>query len=314
MHAVGRRWNCGTWDTEKEAAIALDRARVYLGVARPALFFPGLVRRLGDASPAALVREALLKRKLMGKRGTSRYLGVHWYDRDGLWKASVHHGGRVFQLGRFESARQAAIARDRVARRLWGEKAVLNFPRADLRPATVDEVRPKRVRRRVKYNREAEGLFGVQRRNQESRPWIATAVVNSRHYHLGTWKTPRLAALAHDRALLCYGGQDVNNLNYSEEARRLGPADARTLRALARRELKEGATSRFRGVWWSERGKVWLARIMVNRRIHSLGRFTDEDSAAHAYDRAARRLLGERALLNFHPETGEELLGMRFRD
>jgi hypothetical protein len=50
---------------------------------------------------------------------------------------------------------------------------------------------------------------------------------------------------------------------------------------------------------------------MVDHRIHDLGSFSDEISAALAYDRTARRLLGDRARLNFHPKTGEELLGMR---
>jgi hypothetical protein len=312
MHAVGRRWNCGTWDIEEEAALALDRARLYLRVDRPALFFAESARRLGAASPAELFREARLKTKR--KRHSSRYLGVYWYERDQLWKASVRFGGRIYQLGRFETERQAAVARDRVARRYLGDKAILNFPFAKHRPATIEEVRPKRVRRRVRYNREAEGLFGVQLRNQDSKGWIATAVVNSRHYHLGTWKTPRLAAIAHDRALLRYAGEGTRNLNYPEEARRLGAADERALRVLARRQFKEQTTSRFRGVWWAERNQVWLARIMVDRRIHQVGRFSDEISAARAYDRAARRLLGERALLNFHPRTGEELLGMRVGD
>jgi hypothetical protein len=274
------------------------------------LFFPEHARRLGAASPAALLREAILKKKRDGKRGTSRYLGVYWYERDGLWKASIHHGGHVYQLGRFETAREAAIARDRVARRFRGNKALLNFPVAEHRPATVDEVRPKRVRRRVSYNRDAEGLFGVQRHDRRSSVWVASAVVDTRHYHLGTWKTPRLAALAHDRALLRYAGESAKNLNYADDARRLGPADERTLRALARRQFKERTTSRFRGVWWAEARKVWLARITVERRIHHLGEFSDEVSAAQAYDRTARRLLGDAARLNFHPESGEELLGM----
>jgi hypothetical protein len=314
MHAVGRRWNCGTWDTKKEAAIALDRARLYLRVDRSSLFFPKLARRLGSTSPAALVREARLKTKSTGKRGTSRYLGVYWYERDQLWKASVRYGGQVHQIGRFESQRRAAIARDQVVLRYLGDKAALNFPFAKRRPATIEQVRPKRVRRRMRYNREAEGLSGVQLRNRDSKGWIATAVVNSRHYHLGTWKTPRLAAIAHDRAILRYAGDGAKNLNYPEEALSLGPADERSLRALARREFKQQTTSRFRGVWWAESRKTWLARIMVDRRIHSLGEFTDEIAAARAYDKAARRLLGTGARLNFHPRTGEELLGTKLED
>jgi hypothetical protein len=291
--------------------VAIDRARLYLRVKRPALFFPDLARRQGAASPAELYREAKLKTKRVGKRATSRYIGVYWYERDRLWKASIHYNRRIYQLGRFQTERQAAIAYDRVARRYLGDKALLNFPSAKLEPATIEEVRPKRVRRRVRYNREAEGLFGVQLRNAESKGWISTAGVNSRHYHLGSWKTPRLAALAHDRALLHYVGESARNLNFPEEARRLGPADARTLRALARRQFKEQTTSRFRGVWWTENKQVWLARIMVDRRIQSLGPFDDEISAARAYDSVARRLLGDKARLNFHPRTGEELLGTR---
>lgn len=57
-------------------------------------------------------------------RNTSGYIGVSRH-RD-AWQANV--GGRY--VGRFQSAAEAALERDRIALALYGEFAVLNFPPA----------------------------------------------------------------------------------------------------------------------------------------------------------------------------------------
>lgn len=64
-----------------------------------------------------------------------------------------------------------------------------------------------------------------------------------------------------------------------------------------------GSTSQFRGVYWVKRDKAWASRISDgNGGKRSLGNYSDEDAAAHAYDAAARELHGEFAILNF-PEA-----------
>jgi HNH endonuclease len=68
----------------------------------------------------------------------------------------------------------------------------------------------------------------------------------------------------------------------------------------AGKHRRTNSTSKFKGVWKS--GKHWGASICVKRRKIFLGQFGSEESAAYAYDAAARELHGEFARLNF-PEV-----------
>lgn len=56
----------------------------------------------------------------------------------------------------------------------------------------------------------------------------------------------------------------------------------------------------FKGIHW--RSGYWDASIQINGKTHQLGRFTDPESAAIAYDSAAKEHYGEFACCNF-PET-----------
>jgi hypothetical protein len=125
---------------------------------------------------------------------------------------------------------------------------------------------------------------------------------------LGRFKTEKQAALAYDRAPL-YNNPEVagERLNFPKQRSRLKPASPAELRAEARREYKETTQSRFRGV--SQFRDKWAASIDKRGRGHHLGTFEVEEHAAAAYDRAAKKLYGARAMFNFHPETGEELCG-----
>lgn len=59
------------------------------------------------------------------------------------------------------------------------------------------------------------------------------------------------------------------------------------------------STSKFKGVCWRKDRGTWLATIAIDGRNKNLGTFHDEEEAARAYDRAALRLRGEFARLNF---------------
>jgi hypothetical protein len=69
----------------------------------------------------------LRRRKRPG--APSQYVGVYPYkDRPGKWYVKVQCRGEVTNLGPFDSDIEAARARDRKARELFGEFARLNFP------------------------------------------------------------------------------------------------------------------------------------------------------------------------------------------
>ncbi len=58
-------------------------------------------------------------------------------------------------------------------------------------------------------------------------------------------------------------------------------------------------TSRYRGVCWYRAKGYWTAYIRADGKREHLGCFRNEEDAAEAYDRAARKLHGEFAVLNF---------------
>jgi hypothetical protein len=66
-----------------------------------------------------------------------------------------------------------------------------------------------------------------------------------------------------------------------------------------KRKPKGNFSSRFKGVTWNFKSLKWQAGIQHFRRSYHLGLFHSEHDAAMAYDRFAKHLFGEFALLNF---------------
>jgi hypothetical protein len=67
--------------------------------------------------------------------------------------------------------------------------------------------------------------------------------------------------------------------------------------ANAPKHTSRGDTSKYKGV--CKRGDKWIAQIKSNGKMRQIGRFSDEDEAAKAYDKAALETFGEFARLNF---------------
>jgi hypothetical protein len=219
---------------------------------------------------------------------------------------SIQAHGKKYGMGGLYDEAQAAILRDRLALHLMGKAAVLNFPNSKLRPASYDELQAelRAIRSASRYRGVAPQMVA------QRRTWSAQIVVRQRTHFLGRYPSELEAALAYDRAARHYLGDDVK-LNLPTASRRLKPADAAALRAEAHAELKKTKHSRFHGV--SRHGKLWSAAIVHRYRVYRLGSFASDEEAAVAYDKAAVRLHGKKAKLNFHPQTGEELCGQRPR-
>jgi len=64
------------------------------------------------------------------------------------------------------------------------------------------------------------------------------------------------------------------------------------------RKKQAGFTSRFKGVAWEKECCCWRAQIMVNKKAIYLGRFNSEADAARCYNKKAKEIFGEYALLN----------------
>lgn len=95
-------------------------------------------------------------------------------------------------------------------------------------------------------------------------------------------------------------GWDVDHGNHNGLDNRRGNIRLATRsQNCANRGAKPNSGSQYKGVHWHKRDKRWHASICVSGAKKFLGSFTDEESAALAYDAAALAAWGEFAHLNF---------------
>jgi frataxin-like iron-binding protein CyaY len=132
-------------------------------------------------------------------------------------------------------------------------------------------------------------------------PWRILHLDNDKNY-VHAWNRKqhiymhRLIAGAGDNEQVDHwDGNSLNNL-------RLNLRIANGSQNLANRgkpRRKAALTSRFKGVSWDKNRQRWVAFIKAGDVRRQLGRFTDEEAAARAYDAGAVELHGRFARLNF---------------
>ena len=121
-------------------------------------------------------------------------------------------------------------------------------------------------------------------------------VRSGRHMYVKAWANGKKVVM-HRLILGAKRGQHVDHRNGNgldnrrENIRTCSPAE----NAMNRRVQKH--SSRYKGVRLHDNGK-WVARIKIGGKLRHLGCFEVEDNAALAYNREAKRLFGEFALLN----------------
>jgi hypothetical protein len=320
----GVHQKCGVWRDEVDAAVARDRAVLFLAQDKP-LNDPGRARELGPLAPAELQRLAHLRRR---EGTTNPFLGVSLAPNE-RWDTWIYVPGEGRRrIAQFDWPSDAAMAHDRVALHVLGEEAELNFPDNPPAPATFEEVREwARELRRTRQGIDAPRVIRKKDR------W-AVVVPGPPHYRLGTFRTEAEATVARERIDVWRG---VDPGEVSPAARRLGAAspleigaeldrvNPRRNRAWKRhleaagfdggvpstpseptvpglaavRPRRKGKSSAYTGVSWSGTGGFWVATIHCHGKYHQLGTFSDEIRAAEAYDDAGRELAAPRAKINF---------------
>lgn len=256
---------------------------------------------------------------------------MRYSERSKTWTATLPHAGRTYSVAGMVSEEEARAAYDRMVLHYCGPDFPRLLPRRKLEAASQAtlrrEMKAKRRARSGTRHPGSQGFYGVYFSAKASeRPWLALLSTpgptvrwregsklrqsHRRCHYLGSYETEREAAEAHDRAVLHYYGPECPYLNYPDRAHSLEPADAATLTAYAYRLGKQTKTSQFRGVSYSQSAKAWMARISHEGKQRQLGTFASEIQAAFAYNQAALELRGQSAKPNFHPTTGEPLLGL----
>lgn len=86
----------------------------------------GLDNRRSNLRPATHAQNMWNQRP--NRNTASGFKGVHQSNRSGRWRARLRKGDADYHLGYYDTAREAALAYDEAARRLFGEFARPNFP------------------------------------------------------------------------------------------------------------------------------------------------------------------------------------------
>lgn len=116
----------------------------------------------------------------------------------------------------------------------------------------------------------------------------------------GTQRTERVHRLVIEAFAGAAPGMVTDHINGDRTDNRLANLRAATSSQNGMNKgLLAHSTTGFKGVTFYHRDRNWRAYIKVDRRQRHLGYYADAESAARAYDDAARELHGEFARLNF---------------
>lgn len=118
----------------------------------------------------------------------------------------------------------------------------------------------------------------------------------------------RKDAVTMHKHLLGINGMDHRNTDPLDNRRcNLRVATQSQNSANRRKSTKRQTYSKYKGVTWDKRYRVWIAQIGVEYKHIHLGTFSSEEDAAKAYDEAAIKYFGEFARPNEDLPINEEI-------
>jgi len=222
---------------------------------------------------------------------SSRHIGVSYSDKYSKWKAQrwSRNGKKLVHSGYFKNEETAAHASDSLAKKLMAngeQNHKLNFQDDDT-DIHLDRSNSSKYLG-VSYI-EAKQLWQVQRRSKSEKKLVQN----------GTYKDEEKAAHASDTLArkLMANGELNHKLNFPDEDTEVYP--------------EKTNFSEYTGVSYSEPNAGWFAQIWTKHEkklVHN-GTYKDEQTAAHASDTLARKLMAngeQNHRLNFPDDVRPE--------
>jgi hypothetical protein len=184
--------NLGTYDTPEEAAVAYDRAVINYNLSKDKLNWPG-------GYPKIITKK---KKKKLRSNNATGYRGVCKSGERIV--AQIFVNNKQTHLGIYDTAKEAAVAFDRAVIKYNLSKDKLNWPDG------YPKINTKKKKRKLRPNN-TTGYRGVTKSGQRFKAQI---LINTKSTYLGTYDTPKEAAVAYDRALIKYN-LSKDKLNFS---------------------------------------------------------------------------------------------------
>jgi hypothetical protein len=227
------------------------------------------------------------KKRRLTATNTTGYRGVSKSGK--RFKAQISIDGKMKYLGMYDTPKEAALAFDRTAVQHKRPALFLNYPNG--LPIDDEELMHPKKRRLKSTN--TTGYNGVSKSGNN---YMSQIRVEGKKNYLGTFDSPKEAALAFDRAIV-HHKLSSSKLNYPDGL----PLDDEDYEALMnptkKRRLSSGNTMGYRGV--TKNGKRYAAKIGVKRKKLYLGTYNTAKEAAVAYDRAVVHHKISSSKLNF---------------
>ena len=205
----------------------------------------------------------------MRKNTSSRFRGVSWHKAFRKWFAQISIDGKKKTIGSYDDETEAARAYDATVRAQSLDKP-LNF-QDDLSTAPGVYVPPKK--KRVGSSR----FRGVHCKKTGGK-WHAKISIAGKSTAIGSYDEEMEAARAYDATVRAQ--RLARPLNF--------PNDLSTAPGVFVPKKKRVATSRFRGVCWNRKERMWRAKIRIAGAPKYIGTYDDETEAARAYDSVIR--------------------------
>ena len=239
------------------------------------------------------------KKRRLRSTNTTGYTGV--CKRGERFQATIQIGGKRKSLGTYDTPKEAALAYDRAATEHKLPSSKLNYPDGlPIDDEDYEELMNPKKKRRLQ-SRNTTGYTGVTKKTKKRERFQASIRVDGKLKSLGTYDTPKEAALAYDRAAVQHK-RPTSHLNFPDGL----PIDDADYDAIMnptkkRKRLQSNNTTGYTGV--CKNGKKWFqAMIRIDGKKKYLGSYGSAKEAALAFDRAVVQHKLSSSRLNFPNE------------